>query len=266
MAGEARGRRPVTDAARPRRRWRLVLARRPDLPALVRRLFARARRHRSRVLLALGAGVLAVAVVIAALVVVYQTSAFAVRDVRVDGSRALAADVRTAAAVPPGTPLADVDLAATARRVRTLPPVRTAVVSREWPHTVVVTVTERTPAAAVPQGHTVRLVDATGVVFRTVASAPRGLPTIQVAHPGPADDSTRAALTVLAALTPKLRADLRRIEVPRPTRVTLRLSDGRSVVWGDASRSDRKAAAATALLSQDGSTIDVSAPDLVTVR
>lgn len=265
MSGEARQRR-APEAARPRRRWRLVLARRAALPALLRRLYARARRHRSRVLASLGAGVLVLALVVTALVVVYQTSVFAVRDVRVDGTRTLAADVRTAAAVRPGTPLADVDLAAAARRVRALPPVRTAEVRRDWPHTVVVTVTERTPAAAVPHGRTVLLVDAGGVAFRTVATAPRGLPTVVVAHPGPADESTRAALTVLGALTPTLRAKLRRVEVPRPTRVTLHLTDGRTVVWGDSSRSTRKAAAATALLHEDGDTIDVSAPDLVTVR
>ena len=44
------------------------------------------------------------------------------------------------------------------------------------------------------------------------------------------------------------------------------LRDDRVVVWGDASRSETKAQVATGLLDREGGTIDVSAPDVVTIR
>ncbi|BCJ34960.1 hypothetical protein Athai_24630 [Actinocatenispora thailandica] len=260
MAGAARD-------TRPPRRWRLVQARRQALSALLRRLVARARRNRRRTALTLSVTAVTVAVLVAGYVVVYHTGAFAVRGVTVRGARTVSArTVARTAAVPSGIPLAGVDLAAVAARVRRLAPVAKADVTRAWPHTVVVTVTERTPAAAVPDGSSVRLVDRSGVVFRTVPAAPRRLPTLVVAHPGPHDVSTLAGLQVLGQLTPRLRARLVRVEVPRPTRIRLVLAHGRTVVWGDSSSGARKAAAATALLGKTGDVIDVSAPDLVVVR
>lgn len=253
------------ERAAPRGRWRLVLARPEAVPASLRRFSARARRHRLRVPLLVGGA--AVVLVLAGALVVYHTSLFAVRTVRVEGNRVLTADpVRRAAAVSPGTPLAGVDLAAVGDRVSRLPAVREVQVDRDWPDGVVVRVTERTAVAAVPWHDRYRLLDASGVAFRAVSARPPALPVIVVSRPTPDDESTRAALHVLGALTPKLRAALGRIECTRPTRLRLVLRSGRTVVWGDSSRSDRKAAAATALLDRGGRTIDVSAPDLVTVR
>jgi len=263
----ASGARDTRGGGRSGRRWRLVAARRQAVSAVVRRLLARARRNRRRTALTVSAAALVVAVVVAGLVVVYQTSVFAVRGVTVRGVRTLApATVARTAAVPVGAPLAGVDLAAVADRVRTLAPVESVRVSRDWPHTILVSVTERTPAAAVPHGDAVRLVDASGVPFRTVGSAPARLPVLAVAHPGPRDVPTRAGLRVLRQLTPQLRSRLVRVEVPRPTRIRLVLAHGRTVVWGDSSSGTRKAEAATALLGKDGDVIDVSAPDLVVVR
>ncbi|BCJ30910.1 FtsQ-type POTRA domain-containing protein [Actinocatenispora sera] len=260
MAGAAR------DTRAPGR-WRLVQARRQALSALLRRLVARSRRNRRRTALTLSVAGAAVAVVVAGYVVVYHTQTFAVRDVTVRGAHVVPArTVARTAAVPSGVPLPGVDLAAVGARVRRLAPVAKVEVTRDWPHTVVVTVTERTPAAAVPDGSSVRLVDGSGVVFRTVPAAPGRLPTLVVSHPGPHDVPTLAGLQVLRQLTPRLRAQLVRVEVPRPTRIRLVLAHGRTVVWGDSSSGARKAAAATALLGKDGTVIDVSAPDLVVVR
>jgi hypothetical protein len=45
----------------------------------------------------------------------------------------------------------------------------------------------------------------------------------------------------------------------------LRLADGREVVWGRPGETDTKAAAALALLARPGTSIDVSAGDVVVV-
>lgn len=232
----------------------------------------RARRRRLRAALpwAVVAGV--VALVGLAAWIVFGTSVFGVRQVRVAGTEVLTpAQVIEAAGVPMSRPLASLDLAAVRDRVAALPPVERVRVVRKWPNTVVVEIVERTAVAAVPQAGRFAVVDASGVVFRSVAERPADLPIVRVADPRRDDPATRAGLAVLGALTPQLREQLAEVAVAGPARVSLRLQGDRTVVWGDASRNELKARVATALLERDGktingNTIDVSAPDVVTIR
>src|SRR5439155_2740194 len=104
------------EAARPRR-WRLVRARGEAVPPSVRLFTARARRRRWRAarpwLVALGV----LSLVGGVLAVLYATPLLGVAEVRVVGARLVSVDdVRRAAAVRPGTPLARVDIGAVARR------------------------------------------------------------------------------------------------------------------------------------------------------
>ena len=246
------------------RRWRLVRARRDAVPESVRRFSARARRRRLRAarpwLVSLGT----VLVLASAAGVGYATPLLGVAHVRVEGAALVTPDeVRAAAAVPAGTPLVRVDLAAVGRRVRGLAPVARATVTRSWPDTLVVRVWERTGVAAVPVDGRYAVVDVTGVAFQTVAAAP-GLPVVKVAHPGPDDATTRAALTVVAALTPELRDLLVALVADAPTRIRLDLRGGKAVIWGDATENEDKARVATSLLGRPVTVIDVSAPDVVT--
>jgi cell division protein FtsQ len=209
-----------------------------------------------------------VAVVLGALAwVVFATSVFAVREIRVTGTAiAPPEQVRTIAAVTLGTPLARVDVDGVRDRVRALPSVADVDVHRAWPSTLVIAVVERKAVAAVPAAGGYLLVDAVGVPFQTVVRVPAGLALVRVTSPGPADPATRAALRVLAALTPELRAKLVDLVAESPVRIQLDLTGGRTVVWGDAQDSATKARVATALLGQSGRTIDVSAPEVATVR
>lgn len=268
--GPARGRTAGADPGGrrgPVRRWQLVRASRDAVPASTRRFMARARQRRMRAALpwAVTAGALAVAALVAWTVL--GTGLFGVREVRVEGAELVTAvEVREAAAVPDGYPLARVDLAATARLIGRLAPVERATVSRDWPDTLVVRIVERTPAAVVPQGDRFAVLDRFGVAFRTVAEAPSDLPVVRVAQPGPDDPGTRAGLEVLAALTPQLRERLVEVTVEGLARISLRLHGGRTVVWGDATRGEDKARVATALLGRNANRIDVSAPDVVTFK
>ncbi|MER7456579.1 FtsQ-type POTRA domain-containing protein [Micromonospora sp. NPDC126480] len=251
----------------PARRWQLVRAGRDAVPASTRRFMARARQRRMRAALpwAVAAGVLALTGLVAWTVL--NTGLFGVREVRVEGGELVTAvQVRDAARVPDGMPLARVDLAATARRIGSLPAVERADVTRDWPDALVVRVTERTGVAVVPKGEQFVVVDGAGVVFRTLPERPAGLPLVRLAAPGPADPDTRAGLEVLAALTPQLREQLVDVTVEGLARITLHLRGERRVVWGDASRGEDKARVATALLDREADTIDVSAPDVVTFR
>jgi cell division protein FtsQ len=248
-------------------RWRLVRASDDAVPASVRRFSERARRRRLRAARPwlVGLGVLGALGVAAA--VVYATPLLGVAEVRVSGARLVSVEeVRSAARVAPGTPLARVDPGAVGRRVGGLPPVYRAKVTRKWPRTLVVTVVERTPVAAVPVGDRYAIVDREGVVFDSAAQRPAALPVLKLGTPGPDDPATRAALTVLAALPPALRDRMTALVADAPARIRLELTDGRQVVWGDATQNDIKASVALFLLERDQRVVDVSAPSVVPMR
>jgi cell division protein FtsQ len=249
------------------RNWRLVRADTDAVPPSVRRFMARARQRRFRAALpwAVGLGVL---LVLGGLTwLVYGTPMLGVRDVKVVGAQLLVpGQVQAAADVPAGEPLARVDLDGVRARVRAIPAVDRVVVRRSWPSTLVVEVVERTPVAAVPAGKQFTLVDRTGVPYETVPEKPSGLPLLRLATPGPADQNTRAGLTVLDSLSDELREQLVAVSVVAPAQIRLELRKDRTVVWGDDAQSDRKSQVATVLLRRAGSQIDVSAPTVVTIR
>ncbi|MDQ7904525.1 FtsQ-type POTRA domain-containing protein [Phytohabitans sp. ZYX-F-186] len=249
------------------RRWRLVRAHSDAVPASVRRFMARARRRRLRAAmpwLTIG-GVLAL--IGLGTWIVYGTGLLGVREVRVSGTDILSEDdVREAAGVRDGVALARVDLDGIEERLAALAPVDHVIASRDWPGTIAIEVVERTPVAVVPQGAKYVLVDRHGVAFHTVSGKPGGLPLARVAKPGPDDADTRSAVEVLTALSPQLAKQLSAVVVKGPAEIELELRGGRVIVWGDSSQSDAKSQVATALLRKKGDRIDVSAPEVVTIR
>jgi cell division protein FtsQ len=199
--------------------------------------------------------------------VVGYTSVLGVRTVAVTGLRTLpAGQVRAAAAVPAGQPLARVDTAAVADRVRAIPGVARVAVTRSWPSTLRIAVTERRGVAVATVAGSPWLVDATGVRFQQLPAAPAGLPRLAVRDVDPADPATVAALAALAALGPAVRAQLLLVAAQTPDSVTLTLRGGRRVLWGGAADSAAKAQVLAALLTRPGSVYDVSTPSVVTVR
>jgi cell division protein FtsQ len=248
------------------RHWRLVRASRDAVPASVRRFMARARRRRLRAAAPWGVGLLIVLLAGGVVWLALQTSVFGVDLIRVSGVSVVSADdVRAAARVRSGTPLARVDTHGVAHRVGALPPVESVDVGRSWPNTLTIAVVERTAVAAVPQGKTFVLLDRFGVAFLTVTQRPAGLAQVRLAQPDPQNPETRAALRVLADLTPQLREQLAQLIVDAPARIRLELRKGRVIIWGDATQGDLKARVATALLTRSGTQIDVSAPEVVTI-
>lgn len=224
---------------------------------------ARRRRTATRV----GIGAAALIPVLLLGWVLLSSPLLAVRTVAVSGTTRLsAAQVRAAADVVRGTPLARVDAGAVVRRVEALRAVADVKVSRRWPSTLHLTVVERVPVAGVVTGAGVTLVDADGVLFASAAALPAGVVRLQVPHPGPDDATTRAALAVLADLPQPMRGRVRILRAASPSSVTLALRDGRRVFWGGVGDTALKIAAAEALLKMPGSFYDVSRPAVVTRR
>lgn len=245
-------------------------ARRDAVPDSVRRFSARARRNRLRRAAPLLAAAAVAGVIGLCAAVVWFTPVVAVDEVRVTGASLVSVDaVRTAAAVRVGRSLARVDVHGVHERVAALPPVGRVSVHRELPGTVVVAVTERTPVAVVEQSAAepgLWLIDASGVVYTKAEARPAGLALLRIPAPSRTDPTTRAALTVLRALPPELLAPMAVLAADAPARIRLELTDGRTIVWGDATENAEKARVATVLITRPGRTIDVSAPSLVTIR
>ena len=215
----------------------------------------------------LAAAGLAVVLLATAGWVVGFTGLLGVRTVAVGGVRSLAPDeVRAAAAVRVGQPLARVDTDAVAERVRRLPGVARVAVARAWPTTLRITVTERRGVAVVPLDGGTWLVEADGVVVQRLASRPKGLPRLDVARAAADDPACRAALAALTALPPPVAAQVLVVAAPTPDSVTFTLTGRRTVLWGGVDEAAAKAAALAALLRRPGRHYDVSTPSTVTVR
>lgn len=242
--------RPAAKPAKPKRRTdrRFKARRRIGLAVLV-----------VAVLAALGGGFWAVLV---------YTGIATVEEVEVTGALTVSREAVTdAAAVETGVPLATVDTKGIAERVALLPGIGSVAVSRGWPHTVEIAVTERTAVALArtPQG--VTLVDPTGVAYRQAPEVPPALPMLGFGAVGPGDPATEAALAVLAALPPDLRAQVRTVDVDSAAvEPTVRLGLGeRQVRFGTPDRAARKVAVLVPLLTQEGTVYDVSSPELPTI-
>ena len=192
----------------------------------------------------------------------YFSTALAVEGVRVSGADTVpVATIENVADAPVGTPLAKVDLTSIAERVRTIPAVADAQVTRAWPHKIVIVVTERVPVVVVTDGSRFELVDATGTAFKTVPDRPDGLPEARVT--GTRRDVTiRSVVTVSAALPDELRAEAGSISAASPDSITLNLPSGVKVVWGSSDDSERKAEVLSVLMRRQAKVYDVSAPDL----
>jgi cell division septal protein FtsQ len=213
--------------------------------------------------------VLALVLVGAGVWLVFFSSVLAVSGVQVVGTRVLdPAQVRAAAAVPTGVPLATADLGAVAARVRHLRAVKSVDVSRSWPDAVRVAVVERRAVAVVVTGGAgapLQGVDGDGVVFRRFAERPAGLPVLRMqGHTG------AAALADAAAVAGSMPADLARhvafVRVGSVDSISLQLHNGRLVTWGSAQDSRDKARVLEVLLGQHASFYDVSVPSRPVIK
>jgi cell division protein FtsQ len=163
--------------------------------------------------------------------------------------------VRAASGIHLHRPMTGVDLDHARRGILALPWVRSVSVAREWPATIRVSVTERTPVAAVPAGQAgFALVDGTGRVLDQRPVLPPGLPVLANVPPaGPpgtalapeATDVLTVARSLLPPLVPKVAA-----VAAAPDGVELQLAAGGKVRLGPATDVLAKLVAADTVLSQ----------------
>ena len=208
----------------------------------------------------------AAAILAAAVWALLGSTLLVARSVRVTGAPAAQrAQVLRAAGIAPGTPLIRISTAAVARRVEQITQIQSARVSRDWPDSVVIAVTERTPALAVASGGGFALVDRFGVVIGQVAARPPGITLLASA---PADlaslrgsPAIAAAVTVLRQLPPSIRARVQAVAAPSAGAVTLDLRRGITVLWGGTDRPAAKAAELAILMRTNTTFYNVASPD-----
>ena len=229
------------------------------------RITLKRRRGRRRRLILIGVAVTVLALLGGLAWLLLGSDALGVRAVEVSGNRLVAtADVQRIAEIPEGTPLARADLDGAATRISGLPPVAKVSVARQWPNTIRIEITERTPAFAIETPGGYWIADSAGVIFNSAAQAPRATMTARVPSGDPR--IIRDLATVVAALPPALKNDVRLITAETPDSITLELGGGVRVIWGSAEQSELKAQILTRLMAGDHRVYDVSAPSTPTVR
>jgi cell division protein FtsQ len=241
---------------------------RPDARIAERRSdVRRAARHRR--LAGLGALAVVVALVVSAFAALHSPL-FAARHVTVTGAdHERAAAVLAAAGIEGHPPLIDISTARAASGIDQLAWVASATVSRRWPESLAIAVTERTAVGAValrPGG--VALVDASGRVLARAGRAPTGLMLVTgvgaVPAPGGGLGRAGAAVTNLAAAIPSsLRPTIASVGRSAADGLTLRLSGGTIVLIGPPSELGAKfVALATLLANAHASLLSAHVADL----
>ncbi len=170
--------------------------------------------------------------------------------------------VTSAAGVQLGQPLARVDAGPIADAVVSkVAAVQSVEVVRSWPTTLTLVVTMRHPAVVVRDAKGVlRLTSADAVQYAVTGAVPKGIPVITAGARTPTPAGLRAASGAVAALASHKAPPVTSLSVDGGlVQVVL---GSVTVVWGDGSSPDQKAAVAMVLLrtTPRPKLIDVSAP------
>ena len=151
--------------------------------------------------------------------------------------------------------------------------VRQAQVTRSWPRGLRVQLTMRVPVATVQGADGYQVLDNEAVVLERVAEAPSGLVTIVPDKTDGASGSQTisakqvAAVTqVVGSLTPQTLAQVASGSATEAGQVTLTMSNGASVVWGNTQDNELKARVLATLMTTSASIYDVSSPHRPTTR
>ena len=193
------------------------------------------------------------------------TPLFRVRTVRIEGAGVVGRqEIIRLAGLDSATNVFHLDTVRAADAIAADPWVATAIVARDLPSTVVVTITERAPIARMLQGQTDEAVAGDGVLLPGAPTA--GLPEIRGALGDLSDADRVAAAQALAALGPSIRHQVSAAVMEVGDDLRLQFVDGTSVEFGQGGDAVAKAGALRSVLrwaSEQGvavRSVDVSVP------
>jgi len=236
----------------------------------------RVRRRRRQLMIGL-----ALLVVAVGLYQLARSPLFGLSAVRVQGADAATrAAVLAAAGLHAGEPYLAIHPDEVRRRVEALPAVASARVTRAYPSSLRIAVTERPPTAVVGSGSTRWLVAADGTVLERATGRQAGLPFVASVPlppgtaPGtrlPPGNSLANALTALGGMDPSLRQQVTGVSAHSIDGLEFQLRGGARVQYGIAERQAAKDAAVLLVQKQLRSEgkqvvrIDVRSPSTPTV-
>jgi cell division protein FtsQ len=210
-----------------------------------------------------------------------RTPLFGLSAVRVDGTETVTrAEVLEASRVRIGEPYLGLDLAAIRHRVAALPRVAAVRVTRDYPSSLRIAVTERAPVASVSTGDVFWLVAADGTVLAQRSRRPADLPYVasvplpDEVRPGsrlPPGNELANALTALGGMAPQLKRQVTGVNARTLDSLEFTLKDGSRVLYGLAVDQPAKDAAVSLIrrtLKREGreaQRIDVRNPATPTV-
>ncbi|NUL44868.1 FtsQ-type POTRA domain-containing protein [Cellulosimicrobium funkei] len=233
-----------------------------------------ARQRRRRWWLVGGAGALALLGVLGA--VLYFSPVLATQEIEVTGSDLLEQS-RAEELLEPviGVPLPQVGQQTVEDLLAGEPAVDTVRVHAQPPNSLSVEIVEHQPVAMVPEGEGHVLYSASGEALATLPGEQAS--TYQLPSVSSADDVSDpevfdAITSVLGTLPDQIRTRMESASAESMDSVTLQLTDGRTVLWGNADKGDRKAQVLEALLNVPENEeapiteFDVSTPDRPVTR
>ena len=228
--------------------------------------------------LRIGGVVLAVFLVLAACIGLYNSSLFAVRTVEVVGVTHVSADtVRALARVPKDATLIRFPADAVAQRVSADPWIASVSVSRVFPSGMRIRVVERVPVAIVDAGARMWLIDGTGAAIATPTVEASG--TVPIINDVPGLDLKAGrrttsepllnAIAVLNGISRTLAATVLSVSAPTIDGTALSTADHVEIVFGEAVDLTTKDALARRILTEQRGkvvSIDVRITDRPTWR
>lgn len=187
-----------------------------------------------------------------------------VRSIEVEGAVHLEdEEVIVAATAVDGQNMLFADTGAAATSVAELPWVESVTVSRDWPSSVRVSITEYVAVGVVDSDDGPAAINDRGRVFLR-GEAPEG--AVPVRAEVDDTDALAAAGETLGALPDDLRDAVEEVDAPAADEVTLRFADDREVFWGSSDRAEEKAEATRVVLTREGQQWNVANPALPSVR
>lgn len=189
----------------------------------------------------------------------FFSSVFTAKIVKVTGNSLVTSEqVVEAAQVQMGVPLARQNLGELGERVATLPPVKSVKVSRGWPSSIKIKVTERTPLFQLRVGEQWHWVDEEGVAFYSASEPNEELPRALAQSPDA--ELLVDVAEVLKVVPAEVLEQVTATNAMSPEHIVLELTGDRLVNWGSSDNSAEKARVLVPLLAQPGQNYDVSAP------
>ena len=242
---------------------------------------ARARRRYLSYVLKIAAVVAAVLVLVFGSIFVYRSNLLDVRAVTVSGVEHLTdQEVTQLAAVPDDSTLLRLDTEGICSRLEEHPWVQSATISRQFPHTIKIQVTERTPSAAVKiSSKSIWVVSTDGAWlsaattedwknYRRIVGVDTNM-AAPVAGSEVTDEGILNALAIFDQASPELVDKIKSISAESAVKTSLTLKGGVEVAFGVAEDMELKEADIWALLEKyEGkiSYINVRVPDRPTYR